>query len=121
MIVDKHFFEKIEQEGGDFSAGVILPDGDYLLTDSHLHTLLELAGLPKEKVWDMIPKEDSPLFWLIAYTGCVITDYNSTVGMAMTDAQERTYRALVDHGVLLDKYYDITNERKKAALDNNPK
>lgn len=115
MTVDDRFFEEVEREGKDYSAGVILPDGEYLPTDNHLHTLFELTPLPQEQLWDMIPKDDSPLFWMIAYTGCVITDYNSTVGMVMTEAQEKTYRALVAHGLLLDKYYDITNERKKAA------
>lgn len=115
MVVDDNFFEKIEQEGGDYSAGIILPDGEYILTDSHLRTLIGLVDMPEEQVWDMIPKDDSALFWLIAYTGCVITDYHSSVGTTMTKAQARTYQALVDHGILNDKYYDITNERKRAA------
>lgn len=116
MIVDEKLFEKIDKEGGDYSAGVILPDGSYMLTaGSHLRTLLSLTDMTEGQAWDMIPKEDSALFWLIAYTGCVITDCNSTVGMVMTPAQEKTYRALVSHGIIADKYYDISNERKKTA------
>lgn len=116
MIVDEAFFKGIEQEkkaSGAYSAGIILPNGEYLLTENHLQTLIELANQPKEEVWEMIPKEDSPLFFMIAYTGCVITDYEACVGLAMNEQQKKTYQTLVDSGVLQDKYYDITNERKK--------
>lgn len=117
MIVNEAFFRGIEtekRESEEYAAGIILPDGEYLLTENHLQTLIELAGKPKEEVWEMIPKEDSPLFWMIDYTRCVITDREACVGLTMNEAQQKTYQALVDHGVLSDKFYDITNERKKS-------
>ena len=117
MVVDRTFFAKLKEHGKKYASGIILPDGSYELTKTrHLDMLLEQMPLPREKVWEQIPKQDSPLFWLIEHTGCVITDENSTVGMKMTPAQERTYRALTEHGVIVDKYYDLTEERKKAAL-----
>jgi hypothetical protein len=116
MTVDDAFFENIGKDGKNYAAGVILPDGSYQLTKvGHLHLLLELMQMPAQQVWEMIPREDSPLFWLIEHTGCVITDENSTVGMKMNPAQEKTYRALVEHGLIADKYYDLTREREKAA------
>lgn len=119
MKVNEKFFEKIKSEGGNCAEGVILPDGEYELTDgSHLRTLIRLAGIPEEQLWEMIPKDDSALFWLIDYTGCVITDLNSSVGLVMTGAQKEVYDSLVSHGIIHDKYYDITNERKKAAESN---
>ena len=103
-------------ESADFKEGVILPDGGYLpMKEGHLHTLMNVTGIPEAKLWEMIPKDDSPLFWLIAYTGCVITDLNSSVGMKMTEAQRATYDSLVTRGIITDKYYDITEERKKRA------
>lgn len=115
MTVDEAFFENVGKDGQNYSAGVILPDGSYeLLKEGHLHKLLELMPMPKEQVWELIPKGDSPLFWLIEHTGCVITDENSTLGLTMTPAQERTYRALAEHGVIADKYVDLTEERKRA-------
>ena len=119
MKVNEEFFEKMKQEGVDCAAGVILPDGEYELTkESHLHTLIGITGIPEKQLWEMIPKEDSALFWLIAYTGCVITDTNSSVGLSMTDAQNEVYDALISHGIIQDKYYDISNERIKAAEKN---
>ncbi len=117
MIVDDDFFINMDNTIGDYASGVILPDGSYILTkEGHLRTLFVIADLPEDKLWEMIPKDDSPLFFMIAYTNCVITDNNSTVGMKMTKEQERTYKLLVSHGVIEDKYFDITNERKKVNL-----
>lgn len=119
MKVNEEFFEKMKQEGVDCAAGVILPDGEYELTkDSHLRTLIGLTGIPEKQLWEMIPKEDSDLFWLIAYTGCVITDENSSVGLTMTGAQKEAYEALVSHGVIQDKFFDISKERIRAAEKN---
>lgn len=116
MIIDDELLESLGKERESYGAGVILPDGTYILAaESHLQTLISLVDIPESNVWDMIPKEDSALFWLIAYTNCVITDYNSSVGMVMTPAQEATYHILVLHGIIADKYYDISNERKKMA------
>ena len=61
----------------------------------------------------MIPENDSPLFWMIEKTGCVITDYNSTVGMTMTPAQKVVFDAMVKHGILSNEYYDITKQRQR--------
>ncbi len=116
MKIDEAFFENVGEDAKAYSTGVILPDGQYILTkEGHLHTLLGLVDIPKEQVWEMVPKDDSVLFWLIDYTGCVITDDYSSVGEAMTSQQKKTYSALVEHGVIADKYFDITEERKRAA------
>lgn len=119
MTVDEKYCESLRQGGGNYTAGIIKPDGEYVpAMESHLHTLMSLAGMPEESAWDMIPKDDSALFWMIAYTGCVITDKNASVGLVMTKQQEKTYQALVQYGIILDKYYDITNERKRAAEEH---
>lgn len=117
FIVDEDFFARMDLTKTDCSSGVILPDGRYVLTkDGHLHTLFMIADMPEEKIWEMIPKDDAPLFFMIAYTQCVITDSNSTVGLKMTKEQEKTYELLVNHGIIEDKYFDISNERKKVNL-----
>lgn len=115
-MIDESFLKKLtieKKESGEYASGVILPDGEYILTDNHLQTLMALADKPREEVWEMIPREDSPLFFMLQYTGCVITDRESSVGLVMNAAQQRTYQMLVAYGVLTDKYYDITNERLK--------
>lgn len=117
MIIDNAFFESIDLDKTDYASGVILPDGRYVLTkEGHLNTLFAIADIPKGKIWEMIPKDDSPLFFMIAYTHCVITDNNSTVGMKMTKEQEETYGLLTSHGIIADKYFDISNERRKVNL-----
>ena len=115
MKIKDESFKMILQAGAEYCDGVIMPDGEYLLTDNHLNTLVSLTGKTKETVWNMIPSEDSALFWLIAYTGCVVTDYNASVGIQMTKEQKQVYDALVEHGVILDKYYDISKERRQRT------
>ena len=99
----------------NFSDGVILPDGDYRLIEEkgHLQTLMALLPYPEKEIWKMIPENDSPLFWMIEKTGCVLTDYNSTVGMAMTPAQKGVFDALVKHEIISPEYFDITRQREK--------
>ena len=99
----------------NFSDGVILPDGDYRLIEEkgHLQTLMELLSYPEKEIWKMIPENDSPLFWMIEKTGCVLTDYNSNVGMKMTQAQKEAFDALVKHGIISPEYFDITKQREK--------
>ncbi len=116
MVIDERFLSGLGEERTKYASGVILPDGSYRLTETgHLHALMELLPLTVNEIWEKIPKDDSPLFWLIEHTGCVITDENSTVGMKMTPEQEVTYRRLVAYNVIADKYFDLTEERKKAA------
>lgn len=116
MVIDERFLSGLGEERRKYASGVILPDGDYRLTETgHLHALMELLPFTVNEIWEKIPKDDSPLFWLIEHTGCVITDENSTVGMSMTPEQAVTYRHLVAYNVIADKYFDLTEERKKAA------
>jgi len=111
--VTEELLQKAE-EIQNFSDGVILPDGDYqLIKDGHLQTLMTLLPYPEKEIWKMIPENDSPLFWMIEKTGCVITDYNSTVGMTMTPAQKVVFDAMVKHGILSNEYYDITKQRQR--------
>ena len=106
---------KNAEEIPNFSDGVIMPDGDYRLIneDGHLQTLMSLLPYPEKEIWKMIPENDSALFWLIEKTGCVLTDYNSTVGMAMTPEQKEVFDLLVKHGIVSEEYFDITKQRQK--------
>ena len=100
----------------NFSDGVILPDGDYRLIEEkgHLQTLMALLPYPEKEIWKMIPENDSPLFWMIEKTGCVLTDYNSTVGMTMAPAQKEVFDALVKHEIISPEDFDITRQREKT-------
>lgn len=95
--------------------GIIMPDGDYrLIQDGHLKTLMSLLPYTENEIWKMIPDDDSALFWLVEKTSCVLTDVNSTIGMKMTPAQQKTYEALSSRGIISDEYYDLTKQREKV-------
>ncbi|MDO5136372.1 MAG: hypothetical protein Q4D55_09995 [Eubacteriales bacterium] len=119
MELTRKLLEEMKIKDPNFSDGVIMPDGDYRLIENegHLETLMEILkesdSCTEDDIWKRIPEDDSPLFWLIEKTGCVLTDYNSTVGMAMTPAQRSVYHMLVSYGFLTEQYCDLTKQRKK--------
>ena len=114
MKITEELLQKADQIP-NFSDGVIMPDGDYRLIEEkgHLQTMMALLPYPEKEIWKMIPENDSALFWMIEKTGCVLTDYNSTVGMAMTPAQKEVFDALVKHEIISPEYFDITRQREK--------
>lgn len=117
MILTEELFSQMKESGKDYSGGVIKPDGEYILTtDGHLKTLMNQMNLTEAELFHQVPENDSAMFWLIEHTGCVTTDFYSSVGMEMTPQQQKTYRALVEHGIIDDKYYDISASRKKKTF-----
>lgn len=113
MRITEEFLNGMEKND-NFSDGVILPDGEYVLLEKggHLEALMAQLPYPEKEIWKMIPDDDSALFWLIEETGCVITDYNSTVGMTMTDAQKEVFDLLVSHGIITEQYCNLTRQRQ---------
>ncbi len=116
--------------------GIVVRQTDYrensviisVLTKNHGKISLTAAGARKmtsknaagllpyteNEIWKMIPDDDSALFWLVEKTSCVLTDVNSTIGMKMTPAQQKTYEALSSRGIISDEYYDLTKQREKV-------
>ena len=114
MKVTEELLQKADQIQ-NFSDGIIMPDGDYRLIQDggHMEALMGLLPYTSDEIFKMVPQDDSPLFWLIEKTGCVLTDYNSTVGMAMTQSQKEVFDALVARGIISPEYFDITRQRQK--------
>lgn len=123
MKITEDLLNEMEKSENNFSDGIILPDGDYRLIEKggHLTTLMGLLPYSEKDVWKMIPENDSALFWLIEKTGCVVTDYNSTVGMAMTPAQKEVFDALARHGFISEEYFDLTKQRQKVHQEEQKK
>ena len=115
MKLTEELLNKMEQKKELYGDGIIMPDGDYrLIQDGHLKTLMSLLPYSENEIWKMIPDDDSALFWLVEKTNCVLTDVNSTIGMKMTPAQQKTYKALSSRGIISDEYYDLTRQREKV-------
>ena len=115
MKLTEELLKEMEKKKELYGDGIIMPDGDYrLIQDGHLKTLMALLPYTENEIWKMIPDDDSALFWLVEKTGCVLTDVNSTIGMKMTPAQQKTYEALSSRGIISDEYYDLTKQREKV-------
>lgn len=115
MKITEELLSEIGEKTENFSDGIIMPDGDYrLLEKGHLQTLMDLLPESDNEIWKMIPDDDSALFWMVEKTGCVLTDYNNTIGMKMTAAQKEVFDALVRHNIITPEYFDLTKQREMA-------
>jgi len=115
MKITEELLNEMKIKDENFSDGLIKPDGDYVrIPRGHLHGMMELLPWTENEIWKMIPDDDSALFWLVEKTGCVLTDVNSTIGMKMTPAQQKTYEALSSRGIVSNEYYDLTKQREKV-------
>lgn len=119
MKVTEELLQKADQIQ-NFSDGIIMPDGDYRLIEEngHLQTMMALLPYPEKEIWKMIPENDSALFWMIERTGCVLTDYNSTVGMAMTPEQKEIFDCAGeawDYFSRVFRYYQTETEDERAG------
>lgn len=115
MKITEELLNEMKIKDENFSDGLIKPDGDYVrIPRGHLHGMMELLPWTENEIWKMIPDDDSALFWLVEKTGCVLTDVNSTIGMKMTPAQQKTYEALSSRGIVSNEYYDLTRQREKV-------
>lgn len=104
------------------SDGVIMPDGDYrLLEKGHLQTLMDMLPESDNEIWKMIPEDDSALFWMVEKTGCVLTDYNTTIGMKMTPQQQTVFDLLVNNRIIEWEYSDLTKQREMVHKKENAK
>lgn len=122
MKITEELLNEMKIKDENFSDGLIKPDGDYVrIPRGHLHGMMELLPWTENEIWKMIPDDDSALFWLVEKTGCVLTDVNSTIGMKMTPAQQKTYEALSSRGIVSNEYYDLTRQREKARVQHSAK
>ena len=120
MKVTDELLDELKREHKDenFADGIILPDGDYRQAENgHLQAMMELLPGTDNEIWKMIPEGDSPLFWAVEKTGCVLTDYNSTVGMKMTPQQKEVFDLFLKHGLITEEYFDLTKQREKAKKE----
>ena len=81
-------------------SAILYPDGEIKeCTGSHLETLMLPYG---KKIWEEIPEDISPLFFMTAYTGAVLIDYeNQIYSEGLTDKQEEALKLLYDENVLI--------------------
>lgn len=90
-----------KQQNTTMCAAVLYPDGDIEeCTISHLKTLIDRLG---NDIWDQIPKDESPLFWLTGLTGAVLVDYeNQVYSETLSAKQEAGLKSMYASGILTE-------------------
>lgn len=96
-------------------AALLYPDGDVKeCVKSHLKTMIVSLG---SDIWEQIPENESPLFWLTAYTGVVLIDYeNQLYSEQLTDEQERALQEMYQNGILLENLKNIHNGNRYLGI-----
>lgn len=122
MKITQELIDSYGDKKDKLSDGVIMPDGDYrLLEKGHLQTLMDMLPESDNEIWKMIPEDDSALFWMVEKTGCVLTDYNTTIGMKMTPQQQTVFDLLVNNRIIEWEYSDLTKQREMVHKKENAK
>ena len=100
MTVQDYIAKKIEQKT-TLCAAILYPDGEIKeCIKGHLTTIIDELGTD---IWNEIPKDESPLFWLIAYTGVVLIDYeNQIFSEKLTVKQEEALKEMYDAGIIIN-------------------
>lgn len=96
-------------------AALLYPDGDVKeCVKSHLKTMIASLG---NEIWEQIPENESPLFWLTAYTGVVLIDYeNQLYSERLTKEQELALQEMYRAGVLLEHLKNIHNGNRYLGI-----
>lgn len=115
MTAAEYISMKIEQKT-TMCAAILYPDGDVKeCVKSHLKTIIAALG---NDIWDQIPQEESPLFWLTAYTGVVLIDYeNQLYSEQLTAEQEKALKEMYQSGILLDNLKNIRYGNRYLGIE----
>ena len=89
-----------KQQHTTMCAAILYPDGEIEeCASSHLKTMIDHLG---NEIWDQIPKDESPLFWLTGYTGVVLIDYeNQVYSEALSEEQRDALQKMYFSEVLI--------------------
>lgn len=101
-------------------AALLYPNGDIEECKfGHLKAMIADVG---EYAWDLIPQEESPLFFMTAYTGVVLIDYeNQIYSEQLTKEQEAALDAMYAEGVLVRHLCDIKNGNRFLGIKKKSK
>ncbi len=114
MTASEYISMKQEQKT-TMCAALLYPDGDVKeCVKSHLKTMIVSLG---NEIWDRIPENESPLFWLTAYTGVVLIDYeNQLYSEQLTKEQETALQEMYRAGILLENLKNIHNGNRYLGI-----
>lgn len=107
MTASEYVVMKQEQKT-TMCAAILYPDGNVEeCIKSHLETMIDSLG---SHIWEQIPAEESPLFWLTAHMGVVLIDYeNQLYSEQLTKEQQKAMKEMYEGGILLEHLKDIHN------------
>lgn len=102
MILDDITLEKMSNELWYYCEGILIPNGQFIVaTHGHVNTMIEFTGLESDVIYNMMPIDAAPLFWLVQYTNCVAVNYDFCIGSPnITQEQKDSLKKLVKYKII---------------------
>lgn len=109
------FIAEKKQHETTMCAAIIYPDGTIAeCINSHLKTMIADLG---DDIWDCIPKDASPLFYLTGYMGVVLVDYeNQLYSERLTDEQQSSLQQMYDEHVIMNHLCNVHSGNKVMGI-----
>ncbi|MDD3369893.1 MAG: hypothetical protein PHP50_13610 [Lachnospiraceae bacterium] len=84
-----------------FCSCILSPDGTITeCKEGHLKTLMAVSGI--KNLWNILPGNASPLFWIIIQSGCVAVDFeNQLYNRALTGPQKDVLEAFWEAKIIM--------------------
>lgn len=85
-----------------YCEALVFPDGEIAYVNpSHVETLIRATGKSRDIIYEIMPQNESPISWLIDYTGIVAVWYDGCIfPKDITKNQEETIKRLKEKKLL---------------------
>lgn len=91
----------------NYCEAILYPDGDITYAaPSHLNALIRITDRTADDIYDEMPIYDSPIHWLMEYTGCISVWTDGVMfPKDITDQQVESLKKLKNEKLTQVKFY----------------
>ena len=107
-----------QHEYKNYCEAIVYPNGDIEYAEQgHVNKLIEITGLPRCVINELMPNNASPLHWLTEYTKCIPLWEKFFIYSSITYEQYDTIQQLVNHNIICDNATGLfTDEYTRCNL-----
>lgn len=110
MILTESVLNEMKKTFINYCEGIITPDGDFRIAkNGHINELILATGENYDVIFQKMPINAAPLFWLCMYTNSLVVNYDYTLcTVNITSEQKKAYKSLVKHRLIKDNLKTVT-------------
>ncbi|MNV39758.1 hypothetical protein D3C71_1313480 [compost metagenome] len=88
----------------NYFEAILLPSGEVVYAvPSHTEKLIQIYGVPKDLLYNLIPVSDSPIRWLLERTNCLALWSKGYYGDVRTKEQKLMLEKLIHEGLVANR------------------